>query len=435
MLQPDASRSSDITAWERIYGAVTPYAFGAAWVAARMMGSSALEMEARTGALQTPAAKGPLLWFHGASAGEMSAAFKLAEILRAKGYEFSAGFTASNRAGVEFCKKRLTPADVAGLAPWDVGRWIGRAFEQWNPQAIFLVETEIWPGFVLESNRRGVPIFGVSSRIYPKDLPRYRAIKRLMGQTFNRLTCILAQNEREREKLISVGASRARCVAVGNLKYADLRPGASEAAFTGTSIDFGLQPDSRTIVCGSVHADETDFVFSALDLPKNLAATRVIVAPRHLEASDDIIRRGKQRGWKVAKRSQGALSRGWKMLVLDTMGELGEAYRQGTIAVVGGGFRNHGGHNPYEPLSHGVPVIFGQWFGHFEQEAESLERATPQARVKNADELGRVLNQWLADEKQRASALRMQKKVVPNGELISAAYLEVLAPWLEEICA
>jgi hypothetical protein len=46
-----------------------------------------------------------------------------------------------------------------------------------------------------------------------------------------------------------------------------------------------------------------------------------------------------------------------------------------------------------------------------------------------------VLNGWLADEKQRASALKMQEEVVPNGDLISAAYLEVLAPWLEEICA
>jgi 3-deoxy-D-manno-octulosonic-acid transferase len=435
MLQPDASRSSDITAWERIYGAVTPYAFGAAWVAARMMGSSALEMEARTGALQAPAGRGPLLWFHGASAGEMSAAFKLAEILRAKGYLFSAGFTASNRAGVEFCKRRLAPADVAGLAPWDVGRWLGRAFDHWNPRAIFLVETEIWPGFVLESSRRGVPIFGVSSRIYPKDLPRYRAMKKLMGQTFNRLTWILAQNEREREKLISVGASPDRCVAAGNLKYADLRPSAKQAASSKRPIDFGMPAESRAIVFGSVHADETDFIFSALDSPTNLATTRLIVAPRHLEASNEIMRRGQERGWKVAKRSQGVTSRDWKMLVLDTMGELGEAYRQGTIAVVGGGFRNHGGHNPYEPLSYGIPIIFGQWFTHFEQEAQSLERATPHARVKNADELGRVLNGWLADEKQRASALKMQEEVVPNGDLISAAYLEVLAPWLEEICA
>jgi 3-deoxy-D-manno-octulosonic-acid transferase len=435
MLQPDASRSSEITPWERFYGAVTPYAFGAAWVAARMMGSSAHEMEARTGAVKSPTGRGPLLWFHGASAGEMSAALRLAGILRSEGYRFAAAYTASNRAGVEFCRSRLEASDVAGLAPWDVGRWIARAFDQWHPRAIFLVETEIWPGLILKASQRGVPIFAVSSRIYPKDLPRYRVIKGLIGQTFKRLTAILAQNERERENLISVGASQDRCIAAGNLKYAYLDQEGVRAPGTGGEIDFGLEAKDRAIVFGSVHADELDLIFSALDLLNDRGEVRVIVAPRHLEASDQIVRRAEQRAWQVAKRSHQIAGKPWRMLVLDTMGELGEAYRRGTIAVVGGGFRNHGGHNPYEPLNSGTPVVFGPWFKHFEQEAQSLEQAVPQARVRDAGELGRVLNEWLRDERQRTSALRMQEEVVPNGTLISAAYLKLLAPWLKEICA
>lgn len=434
MLQPDASRSSEITPWERIYGAVTPYAFGAAWVAARMMGSSADEMEARLGAVSSPRGKGPLLWFHGASAGEMSAALKLAGIFRSEGYRFSAAYTASNRAGVDFCQSRLEASDLAGLAPWDVGRWIARAFDQWHPKAIFLVETEIWPGLVLQASQRGVPIFAVSSRIYPKDLPRYRMIKGLIGQTFNRLTAILAQNERERENLISVGASQDRCVAAGNLKYAHLEQSCRRALDKGRLADFGLEAKDRAIVFGSVHADELDLIFSALDLLADRSKVCVIVAPRHLEASDQIVRRAEQRAWQVTKRSQQAPRKPWRMLVLDTIGELGEAYRQGTIAVVGGGFRKHGGHNPYEPLSSGTPVIFGPWFKHFEQEARALEQAVPEARVRDAGGLGRVLNEWLRDESQRTSALRMQKEVVPNGTLISAAYLKLLAPWLREIC-
>jgi 3-deoxy-D-manno-octulosonic-acid transferase len=258
-------------------------------------------------------------------------------------------------------------------------------------------------------------------------------IRRLIGQTFNRLTAVLAQNEQERENLISVGASWDRCVAAGNLKYADMKPNGTELPSKGGPIDFGLKARERVIVFGSVHADELDLIFSALNLLSDKADVRVIVAPRHLEASDQILRRGEQRAWRVAKRSQGSAGAAWRMLVLDTMGELSEAYRQATVAVVGGGFRNHGGHNPYEPVSSGTPVIFGQWFKHFDQEAQSLEKAVPLARVRSARELGRVLNEWLTDERQRSSALRMQEEVVPNGNLISAAYLKLLAPWLEEI--
>jgi 3-deoxy-D-manno-octulosonic-acid transferase len=47
------------------------------------------------------------------------------------------------------------------------------------------------------------------------------------------------------------------------------------------------------------------------------------------------------------------------------MGELAGAYRLGHVAIVGGGWRSKGGHNPLEPLRWGVPTLIGPGFSNF----------------------------------------------------------------------
>ncbi len=430
MHQADASVSSiEATAFDRLYRAVTPYAFGAAWLAARALGASVSELDARVGEL--PEAAHPLIWFHGASAGEMSAAAKLAALLRRHGYRFTAGYTATNRAGVEYVRRSCEGDKVAAMAPWDVAEWLQRAFDRWEPAALFLIETELWPGLVFEACRRGVPVFCASARIYPRDLPRYRAIRRFIGPTLSRLNAVLAQNEVERERLIELGADPARCVVAGNLKYVGVETRAVDLG--AARANFGLATDDRVVAFGSIHADEVDFIFAAID---RLASTdvRFIIAPRHPSASDTIAAAAARRGLPVWRRSVGSARSDWRVLVLDTMGELSAAYSVSGVAVVGGGFRNHGGHNPLEPVIAGTPAIFGRHFRHFEPEAAALTSTEPNSRVTDPNRLGELVVQWMSDETRRAEALMNQRRALPDASAIEKRYLQTLAPWLEERC-
>src|SRR5687767_9556085 len=77
--------------------------------------------EARTGRLPRPTS--PLVWLHGASAGEMAAAVNLTRILRSAGLEFTPGYTAANRAGLAFVSKHASQESVTSLAPWDAPKW------------------------------------------------------------------------------------------------------------------------------------------------------------------------------------------------------------------------------------------------------------------------------------------------------------------------
>jgi len=144
-----AAHSLRLTPLERAYGLLARIAFGGAQNWERLAGASRAELRSRRGFV--PETEGPTLWFHGASAGEMSAAVALDEMLHQRGCAFRSVYTATNRAGVEYIERTAPRTPVATLAPWDVGTTLSRAFARWRPRMIFLIETELWPRLIYEA--------------------------------------------------------------------------------------------------------------------------------------------------------------------------------------------------------------------------------------------------------------------------------------------
>jgi 3-deoxy-D-manno-octulosonic-acid transferase len=416
--------ASRMTLPDRLYAVGGPCAFALARLAARATGESTAALRQRSGYL--PPARHPLLWFHGASAGELSAAARLAGLLRDGGHTFTAGYTTTNRAGLDLAMRVAGAGDVAALAPWDTPRWVARAMDAWRPCALLLVETELWPRLVFEAARRNIPVFAVSARIYPRDVPRYRAIRAFLRPTLERLTAVLVQSPAEYERFVSIGAAPERCLVAGNLKY--LAPAQPLAAST-LARDLGDGTGAPIVVCGSMHEDEMGFLLAAL-VRLNRPDVRLIIAPRHARGVTAAAAAAARHGWNVWRRSSGPAPACWRLLLLDTVGELGEAYAMASVAVVGGGFGMHGGHNPFEPLLAGVPVILGSHMHHFAGEAGALARAAPEACVASTGALAERLRQWLGDDALRRNVIARQRAALPDAEAIAKQYLGVLSPWL-----
>jgi 3-deoxy-D-manno-octulosonic-acid transferase len=414
-----------LTALERAYELVAPMVFRAVQGWEQFAGASAEEVRSRKG-LMLPAGAA-VVWFHGASAGEMSAAVALAQLLRERGFSFSAAYTAANRAGVEYVRRSQPPASAAALAPWDTRETLARAFERWRPRILFLVETELWPRLIYEASIRNIPVFCVSARIYARDLNRYRTIKPFFAPTLRRLTRIIAQDETECRRFLDIGAPAYLCVSGGNLKYLKAT---SFATRRELAAEIGVQHDQLILVVGSLHRDEAGELLSSLRHVK-IPDLRIVIAPRHLSSVDFIMAEARKLGWKTGRRSE--LSPEWEILIVDSIGELKDLYSIATCAVVGGGFGKHGGHNPFEPVIAGAPVAFGRHFENFQAEARALCAATSQACVENMSHLENLLTAWLEDESRRKGAYALQRAAIPDGNAIADRYLEVLAPWLSAI--
>jgi 3-deoxy-D-manno-octulosonic-acid transferase len=415
--------ASQLSPLERIYAALSPCVFGSSLAVAYLSGAPSAELRARVGRL--PAVAGGAVWLHGASAGEMAGGARLVAALRRHGYRFPAIFTAANRAGVEYISRCGAPDTVAALVPWDVTAWVRRAFDHWQPAALFLIETELWPLLVFEAHRRRVPIISLSARIYPRDVPRYQAIRGFMGPTLRRLSRILAQNETERDRFIALGAAADRCVVAGNLKHLSPRAVGNPACLRAR---LGVPP-GRLIVFGSAHHGELPLIFDAI-AALGVPDVRFVIAPRHLSSVPSIIRDAAARGLDAAQRSRLEAGVRWRVLILDTMGELRDFYKIAEVAVICGGFGKFGGHNPTEALEGGTPVLFGPHFDHFEHEARSLASVTPEAMVSGCEQLAARIDLWLKDEARRRHILSLQRRTVPDADAIARRYLDELSPYL-----
>lgn len=425
MTVPSEAAGLRLTAGERLYRAASPGAFELVRLLARVVGRSSTELDCRAGVM--PEAPGPLFWFHGASAGEMVAAVRLTALLRQHGQRFTAAYTAANRAGVELITRAAIPDAITAFGPWDHPRWNARAFERWRPRALFLVETELWPGLILEAYRREVPAFCVSARIYARDFRRYNLVRGLTAAMLCRLTGILAQNETERARLLALGAPADRCIAAGNLKY--LAADRTTRDTDSLRNKLGLRPDDQVIVCGSVHRDEIPLLFAALEACMR-RGLRIIIAPRHRPAIAAITREARRRNWSYQLDARSPMSTAWQVLVLTGMGELAHSYAVASLAIVGGGFCKHGGHNIFEPMMLGIPVLFGRHCENFQDDVRALTAVAPESQVTDADELAARVAEWLGNDACRRQAAARQHRALPNPDDIAARYIAALSSWL-----
>ena len=85
----------------------------------------------------------------------------------------------------------------------------------------------------------------------------------------------------------------------------------------------------------------------------------MIIAPRHPERNDQVLKLVCETGLKIGLRSKNSHFKNTDIILLDTMGELSKLYSVAKVAFIGGSFSGTGGHNPLEAAIYGVPVVSG----------------------------------------------------------------------------
>src|SRR5205085_2390911 len=101
-------------------------------------------------------------WIHAASLGEASAVPPLANQLEAIAPEARLYLTAFTRTG----RRRLgATRRQAALAPLDSPQTVNTFFARVRPARMFLVETELWPHWLLHARAHRVPVSVVSGRL------------------------------------------------------------------------------------------------------------------------------------------------------------------------------------------------------------------------------------------------------------------------------
>jgi 3-deoxy-D-manno-octulosonic-acid transferase len=340
------------------------------------------------------------LWVHALSVGEVNSAVPLVKALREQYPARCIVFTAATRQGLEIARAELeSVADWVLRMPMDFWSPMRRLIRFIDPGRFILVETDLWPGFLRMLKSRGVPVLLVNGRISPGTFDGYRRfpflVKRML---FDNVDLCLMQSELDRRRLVDVGIPPEKVVTVGNIKFDRewAAMGSEERDRLAKSI--GLRPDEEIWVAGSTHRGEEEIVLRVfLKLRLDFPNLRLIIAPRRIEESGEILRSPPAKGLKGVLRTCLDARGDFDLLVLDTIGELGKVYGICRVAFVGGSLVPEGGHNLLEPASLGRPVLFGPHTESFVAMSELLVEAEGGRQVEDEEELLQAMRELLSD--------------------------------------
>lgn len=346
--------------------------------------------------------EGPVLWLHGASAGDLLALSPMFGPLRARFPGCQLILSTMTDSGYAMAKGRLAK-DIDGVVyvPYDLWGATRRAVRAIRPDVLVLEYTEIWPNLIRAAKRGGARVVMTNGRFSPKNLGKYRRLFGLIGNPLLDLDLLLMRQEEEAERARSLGARPERVQVTGNTKFDSLAGGPAREDDTLRGA-LGLEPGGRVWIAGSTHEGEEEVLLGVYRrLLERWPDLRLVIAPRYVDRAARIVALAREQGLSVGLRSKGNPERG-QVVVLDTIGELSRAYRLATVVFVGGSFTQRGGQNILEPAGQGKPVLYGPHMDNFRDSVELLT-GHGGVQVKDGEALYTTLTEWLAAPEQLAS--------------------------------
>jgi 3-deoxy-D-manno-octulosonic-acid transferase len=338
------------------------------------------------------------VWIHALSVGELLSCIPLLKELREQLPARSLVLSVSTLAAYEIASEKAC-AHVNGLFyfPYDLLPAVRKCLTKIRPALFLLIETDIWPGFLMETRRRGIPCFLLNGRLSSRSLQFSRLFSALFTPAFRTFARIYPQSEEEATRFLSLGVEGHKICHAGNLKF-DLRDSLpSPEMIAELRRSLGVGEKDFVLLAGSTHPGEEAMLRSTfLTLRQLYAELKLIIVPRHPERADGIERIFANDPLLVALFSRGPHPEA-EVTVVDCMGLLSSLYALADLAFVGGSLVKKGGQNPIEPAAAGKPVLFGPDMSDFPDVSRLLLETGGAIQVHNSSELTEQCARLLAD--------------------------------------
>ncbi|MCO1333361.1 lipid IV(A) 3-deoxy-D-manno-octulosonic acid transferase [Microbulbifer sp. OS29] len=400
------------------------------WWRGRSQPAYRRRLSERLGQVPKRHSRAPLIWVHSVSVGETLAAVPVISKLAARHTEWQWLVTTSTPTGSERVQEALRSVLGGRLLhyylPYDLPECLVPFLNALSPNLLVIIETELWPNLLKLCARRNIPTLLANARLSEQSARGYGRFSSLSHAMLSNLSRVVAQYPADMQRFVALGLPKERAVANGNIKF-DL------------SIDLGLASEAQVLVhqwrgkssrpiwlAASTHVGEDEIILDAFAiLQREFADLLLVLVPRHPQRFDGVARLCRERGFSLARRSEGGqLAATDQILLGDSMGELLRFYGACDIAFVGGSLVSVGGHNMIEPAAWGVPIITGPHLHNFATVSGLLQKAGGMMIADDAESMAQQVREWLVDIGKRKAAGQRAKTVALENSGALACLLE-----------
>ncbi|MBL7671003.1 MAG: hypothetical protein JNM39_11010 [Bdellovibrionaceae bacterium] len=327
--------------------------------------------------------KGAPFWIH-ASSGEIEYAKPVLRELRKQFPEIPILVTFSSPSAIPILQNILE-IDFFCILPWDTANQVASFLEKIQPRALLIARTDVWPELMEQVTQRKIPSLLFSATLAKKS-SRIRGLTGLLSRRgFHQLNEIYCVSREDLEVFKRLDPALPVTV-TGDTRFEQVLDRLAHPR----ELKQSLKPSSpkNVFIAGSTWPEDDQVLVKVLLLNPEL---NCILAPHEVEGSslkslEALLRKNNLSYVRYSESDHWVLME-TRVLLIDQVGILADLYSWGSVAFVGGSFREKV-HSVMEPLAAGKPVILGPYF---ENNREAQEFSLIRFQVKGAPQVAALM--------------------------------------------
>jgi len=362
---------------------------------------------------------GDLIWFHGASVGELKSIIpilnELEKNIKIKQILVTSNTLSSSKVLEKYKFKKV----VHQFFPIDNYYVVKNFINYWKPIKVFFIDSEIWPNLIFYLHEKKISFGLINARLSKKSYERWKFFSNFSKTIFTKFDFCLTANLETKRYLKNLKVKKIKFI--GNLKFVRNK---REKIIKFKNIEKLLRNKkiwcassthkNEELVCGNVH----------INLKKKYKNLLTIIIPRHIERVPYIKKDLEKLGLVVhVHNSKKKNFKGIDVYIVNTYGETNSFYNVSKNIFMGGSLIEHGGQNPLEAVRFGCRIIHGPNIYNFKEIYAFLKKKGLSKEVSSSSMLEKYLDKNFSTAKNKKK-IQTVIKVLGN-DILKKTYDEI----------
>lgn len=363
--------------------------------------------------------KGNLIWFHGASVGELQSIVPILEKFQKDTKINHILVTSNTLSSSKIISKLHLKKVIHQFFPIDANIISKKFINYWKPSKVFFVDSEIWPNTLINLKNKKIPITLLNARITHKSYKRWNLFPKFAQENFKKFDLCLTSSFESQKYLKNLRAPYVNYI--GNLKFAQSE---NENLIELENLKKIIK--TKKVWCASSTHNNEELFFGQvhLELKKRINNLFTIIIPRHVDRSNKIKDELNNLGLKVQMyEPKKEINLDTDIYIVNSYGMTKSFYSNCKIVFLGGSIIKHGGQNPLEAIRYNCKVLHGPNVSNFKEIYEFLNMKKISTKVINQKQLVNNLQKFFL-KKTKLKNFRKEIKSIGN-KILNKTYIAI----------
>ena len=355
--------------------------------------------------------KGKLIWFHGASVGELQSIVPLVEKLENNKDIKQILITSNTLSSSKILQNLKLKKTIHQFFPIDTNYHTQKFLNYWKPSIAIFVDSEIWPNMLTNIKEKPISLILLNGRITKKSFKKWKIFSSSAKMIFRKFDVCFSSSNKSKNYLRSLGVNKVKYI--GNLKF-------SQAEKSVNDLNKNLKKIflSRKIWCASSTHDSEEKI--CLEVHKKLKIRYkkllTIIIPRHIHRTKEIINEANKLNLEIHTHSlTKAINKKTDIYLVDSFGQTKSFFKVCKTVFLGGSLIKHGGQNPLEAARYGCKIIHGPNVWNFDEIYSLLKKYNVSNKIRNPNQLSYGIDNMF---KNKINSKNLETKVKNLGNKI-----------------